>query len=167
MKKLSFGVALIVSVSAFLVGCQESNGPVSPEQSSVTPAFIKTGSSVPQGVIVLDTEVSGGNGNVHEVVYDLNGTIQYTLTPEGNNIFNIGLGVDATLSSRNGNGEEGKIQSITQDKLVILEETSTYSKAFMVDGIGIGIQLFIEFKVSSDQMQIEKIVLVNSHEFAW
>lgn len=160
MKQTSLLAAIIVSV--FLIGCQDSNNPIAPNQKPVTPVFIKSAGSVPQGTIVLDAQLICGYGNIHEVVYRLSGAVQYALTPEDHGSkYHLSLGVDATLAQQNGNGEFWKVQSESSEELAILEETYLYSKVFEIEGIPDRRKLFIQFNVSTDKMEIEKIALID------
>lgn len=163
MRILSFFVALVVAV-AFL-GCQDGNSPIAPEHASVAPTFVKS-SSDSKGVLILNTEVSSGYGNVHEIVYDLLGSIQYSLVTEDGGKGVLELSIDATLTEKNANGEVKTIQSKTTEIFEALEEVTEFSREFTVDETHSALNLLIEFKISNNSINVQKVALVHSGEIA-
>ncbi|MBX2990335.1 MAG: hypothetical protein KF749_04095 [Bacteroidetes bacterium] len=163
MRILSFFVALVVAV-AFL-GCQDGNSPIAPEHASITPTFVKS-ASIPGGLLILNAEVSSGYGNVHEIVYDLGGSIRYSLVTEEGGKSILELLIDATLTEKNANGEVKKIQSEKAEYFEALEEITFFSQEFSVDGTQGSLHLFIEFQLSGNQIQVQRVALVDSNEAA-
>lgn len=163
MRTLSYLIAFVVA-AAFL-GCQDSNSPIAPEHASTTPTFVK-GASVPGSLLILNAEVSSGYGNVHEIVYDLAGSIRYSLVTEDGGKSILELSIDATLTEKNANGEVKKIQSETTDYFESLEEVTFFSKEYAVDGTSSSLKLLIEFQLSGSHIHVQKVALVDSNGVA-
>jgi hypothetical protein len=150
MKKVSFGVALIVS--ALVIGCQDSsNNPISNPASAISKA---KGNVNPDGIIVLKQLVSKDPSVETAEMFDLAGTIQYTLVGADNN-YDLSLVVDGSIQSLSNPDMTGKIYSESIDFVMIPEkEAVSYEKTLVIDNFDLGYELHILFMISTTDVQV-------------
>lgn len=166
MKRFSIVLAFIVSV--LVVGCQNSDfsNPISPDRSSGVTSSMK-GNLNPDGFIELKKEFSIRRGNIFERIYNLEGTIQYTLVYDGDNNYSLSLVTDATLRSQNEKEEGAVIYDESIELLKLSEkEVMSKSKTFTIDNFADNLQLHIEFQISMDAVEVSDIRLTESGKLA-
>ena len=161
MKKVSIGVAIVVS--ALVVGCQDSrnNNPISGDFSKNTPSLSKQVKSTPGGgTIDLRGRVTVGETESLENSYDVVGTVQYTLFNTGDQSYQLSFVSDGSVQSLGSSGSLGKFYSESFDQVIIpTKDPVSYEKVYGVGQLDRTLELHVVFNVTQDAVQVSNFWL--------
>jgi hypothetical protein len=159
MQKISFGVALVVSL--LVLGCQENTtNPVSgntPAPSALTRPNGDYSGTLKLAQVVTVQKENGTEGAAD--YYSIDGTIQYDVASTPGDMIQLDLNTQASVGSLV-NGNTGSISASTTEYLFLADDGAVnYEKTYIVENIDRALELHVVLKVTRDNAVIDNVWL--------